>query len=73
MKKPTNPIAITTQPLAGQPLPKNWQRQAQATSTVYDQRDLSQLWKSPNWSSKLNGDNVENIMRSSRLTSAFGI
>lgn len=67
MKK--NPIAACVQPLAGQPLPKDWQRQAQATSSVYDQRRLEDLWKTPNWSSKLNGDNVENIMRSSRLSS----
>lgn len=69
MKKPTNPIAITTQPLAGKQLPKDWQRQAQATNTAYDQRRLEDLWKTPQWSSKLNGDNVENIMRSSRLSS----
>jgi hypothetical protein len=27
------------------------------------------MWRTPNWSSKLNGDNVENIMRNSRLSS----
>jgi hypothetical protein len=69
MKKPTNPIAITTQPLAGQQLPKDWQRQAQATNTAYDQRRLEDLWKSPNWSGKLSADSVENLTRSSRLSS----
>ena len=71
MKK--NPIAITAQPLAGRQLPSNYGKAPVPTTTTFDQRDLSQLWKSPNWSSKLNGDNVENIMRSSRLTSTSGI
>jgi hypothetical protein len=67
MKK--NPIAITTQPLAGKQLPKDWQRQAQATSSTFDQRDLSEMWKSPTWSGKLSADSLENITRSSRLSS----
>ena len=73
MKKPTNPIAISVLPMAGRQLPSNFSKVPVPTTTTFDQRDLSQLWKSPNWSSKLNGDNVENIMRSSRLTSASGI
>jgi hypothetical protein len=73
MKKPTNPIAISVLPMAGQQLPPNFSKAPVPTTTTFDQRDLSQLWKSPNWSSKLNGDNVENIIRSSRLTSASGI
>jgi len=70
MKRPPNPIAITTQPLAGRQLPADWQRTAADIGGNFDKRDLSQLWKTPNWSSKLNGDNVENIVRSSRLPSA---
>jgi len=65
MKK--NPIAITIQPLAGQQLPKDWQRQAQATNTAYDQRNLSEMWKTPQWSGKLSADSVENITRDGRL------
>ena len=73
MKKPTNPIAITAQPLAGRQLPADWQRTAAETGGNFDRRDLSSLWKTPQWTSKLNGVNVENIVRSSRLSSASGI
>lgn len=64
-----NPIAITTQPLAGKQLPKDWQRQAQATNADYDQRRLEDMWKTPNWSGKLSADSVENLTRASRLSS----
>ena len=70
MKRPTNPIAITTQPLAGRQLPSGFGKAPVPATTTFDQRDLSSLWKTPQWSSKLNGDNVENIVRSSRLSSA---
>jgi hypothetical protein len=72
MKKPTNPIAITTQPLAGRQLPADWQRTAADIGGNFDKRDISQLWKSPNWSSKLSGDTVGNIVRSSRLAAPSG-
>jgi hypothetical protein len=70
MKKPTNPIAITTQPLAGRQLPSGFGKAPVPTTTTFDKRDLSQLWKTPQWTSKLSAANVENIVRSSRLTSA---
>jgi len=70
MKKPTNPIAIRSLPLAGRQLPSNFSKAPVPTTTTFDQRDLSALWKTPQWTSKLSGDNVENIVRSSRLSSA---
>lgn len=67
MKKST--IAALVQPLAGQQLPADWQRTATKTGGTFDRRDLSQLWKTPQWSSKLNGDNIDNVMRNARLSS----
>jgi hypothetical protein len=67
MKKST--IAALVQPLAGQQLPADWQRTATETGGTFDRRDLSQLWKTPQWSSKLNGDNIDNLMRNARLSS----
>ena len=67
MKKPT--IAAVVQPLAGQQLPAGWQKAATEAGGVFDRRDLSQLWKTPQWSSKLNSDNVDNLMRNARLSS----
>ena len=69
MKKPT--IAALVQPLSGQQLPAGWQRTATEAGGTFDRRDLSQLWKSPQWSSKLNSDNVDNLMRNARLSSAM--
>ena len=67
MKKST--IAALVQPLAGQQLPPGWQRTATEAGGTFDRRDLSQLWKTPQWSSKLNGDNIDNVMRNARLSS----
>ena len=69
MKKPT--IAAVVQPLSGQQLPAGWQKTAAGAGGTFDRRDLSQLWKSPQWSSKLNSDNVDNLMRNARLSSAM--
>jgi hypothetical protein len=70
MKKPINPIAIRVLPMAGRPLPADFHRAPAPAAGNFDQRDLSSLWKNPQWTSKLNGDNVANVVRSSRLSSA---
>ena len=67
MKPQKNPL-ISVQPLAGQQLPAGWQKAATEAGGTFDRRDLSQLWKSPLWSSKLNSDKVDNLMRNARLT-----
>ena len=65
--KRTNPIAATVQPLAGRSLPADWQRQvAQNHCGNYDQRDLENLWRTPQWSAK-QGE-VDNIQQAARLT-----
>ena len=67
MKKPT--IAAVVQPLPGRQLPPGWQKTATEIGGTFDRRDLSQLWKTPQWSSKLNSDNIDNLMRNARLSS----
>ena len=68
MKPQKNPL-ISVQPIAGPLLPLSWQKTATEIGGVFDRRDLSQLWKTPQWSSKLNSDNVDNLMRNARLSS----
>jgi len=60
---------ITPQALPGQQLPPGWQKTATEIGGTFDRRDLSQLWKTPQWSSKLNSDNIDNLMRNARLSS----
>jgi hypothetical protein len=64
-----NPIAIRVQPMAGRQMPSDWNQKTNEFGGTFDRRDLSSMWKNPNWSSKLNGDNVENLVRNSRLSS----
>jgi|GEM_PF-2176685 len=67
MKPQKNPL-ISVQPLAGVPLSVGWQKAAAEAGGTFDRRDLSQLWKTPKWSSKINSDNVDNLMRNARLS-----
>lgn len=70
MKTPKkNPIAISVQPIAGRQMDPNWQKQTQDYGGNFDRRDLENMWKTPNWNSKLNSDNVDNLTRNSRLSS----
>ena len=70
MKTPEkNPIAAVVQPLQGKQMNPDWQRQTQDFGGNYDRRDLSMMWKNPQWSSKLSADNVENLMQECRLSS----
>lgn len=65
MKK-QNPIAAQVQPLQGQPLPADWARQAaQNQGGAFDRRDLENMWKQPNWTAKINS---ENVVRDARLS-----
>ena len=61
-----NPIAAVVQPLQGKQMPGDWQKQTQDFGGNFDRRDLENMWKTPNWSSKLSADNV---IRASRLSS----
>jgi hypothetical protein len=64
--KRNNPIAARVLPLAGRQLPPDWQQQAaQNRSQAYDQRDLENMWRTPEWSAKIN---AENVQREARLT-----
>jgi hypothetical protein len=64
MKKATNPIAITPQALAGRRLEANWQQNLE-TGGTFDRRKLEDMWKTPQWSSKTN---PENVIRDARLS-----
>lgn len=61
-----NPIAITPQLPGGRKLPDNFMQQTANHGGLYDRRDLSQLWKDPQWSSKLTADNI-NLTQNARL------
>jgi hypothetical protein len=65
MKKATNPIAITPQALAGRRLEAGWQQNLETTGGTFDRRRLEDLWKNPQWSSKINS---ENVIRDARLS-----
>ena len=64
-----NPIAAVVQPLAGRQLPSDWKLQTNDFGGNFDRRDLENMWRTPNWNSKLSADNVDNIIRASRLSS----
>ncbi len=61
MNKP-NPIAAVVQPLQGRRLPSGWK--PEITTRTYDQRQLEELWKNPQWSAR---KQAENIQQSARL------
>lgn len=64
MNSPKNPVAARVETMGGRRLPADWAK-GQNPDTVYDQRDLENMWKSPQWSAKINSDNV---VRNSRLS-----
>jgi hypothetical protein len=70
MKTPRkNPINAVVQPLPGRQLPSDWKLQTNDFGGNFDRRDLENMWRTPNWNSKLSADNVDNIIRASRLSS----
>ena len=64
-----NPIAAVVQPLQGNQMAPDWQKQTSDFGGNFDRRDLENMWKTPNWNSKLSADNVDNVIRASRLSS----
>jgi hypothetical protein len=72
MKRPTNrrpnPIAARVAPPVGQVLPTDWSQQAVNHGGTFDRRDLSQMWREPQWSAKTNSATAENIIQSARLS-----
>ena len=67
MKPPKkNPIAAVVQPLPGRQMPKNWEQQTNDYGGNFDRRNLSEMWRSPEWSSKFNND-VESLTKDARL------
>jgi hypothetical protein len=68
MKRKSNPIAAMVQPLPGQALPSDWSKQAIDHGGTFDRRDLSQMWREPQWTAKINSATTENIIQSARLS-----
>lgn len=66
--KRTNPVAVRVMPLAGQQLPPGWDRQAASMGGTFDRRDLSQLWREPQWTAKPSSATSDNIIQQARLT-----
>ena len=50
-------------------MPSDWKLQTNDFGGNFDRRDLENMWRTPNWNSKLSADNVDNIIRASRLSS----
>ena len=65
MKKPVNPIAARVEAMAGRKLQPDWQQNLETTGGTFDRRKLEDMWKTPNWSAKLN---CENVIRDARLS-----
>ena len=61
-----NPIAAVVLPLQGRQMEPNWQQQTNDFGGNFDRRNLSELWRSPEWSSKFN-NNVESLTKDARL------
>jgi hypothetical protein len=66
MNKPMkNPIAIRVQANAGRRLENGWNAQLGNVGGTFDRRDLSSMWKNPQWSGK---SSPENLVQDARLT-----
>ena len=64
MKKPINPIAARVEAMPGRRLESKWQQNLENVGGAYDRRDLENMWRTPNWSSKLT---AENVIQNARL------
>ena len=69
MKRKSNPVAAMVQPLQGQTLPGDWNKQAAAgAGGTYDRRNWAEVFNAPQWSAKTNSATTENIIQSARLS-----
>jgi hypothetical protein len=64
MKKAINPIAARVEALPGRRLEAKWQQNLENVGGTFDRRDLENMWRNPDWSSKLT---AENVIQSARL------
>ena len=58
-------INITPNALPGRRLEAGWDKELSQIGGTFDKRDLSQLWKNPQWSGK---SGSENLIQDARLT-----
>ena len=68
MKRKSNPVAAMVQPLPGQALPSDWNKQAIDAGGTFDRRNWAEVFNSPQWSAKTNSATTENIIQSARLS-----
>ena len=68
MKRKSNPIAAMVQPLPGQALPRDWNKQAIVAGGTFDRRNWAEVFNAPQWSAKTNDATTENIIQSARLS-----
>ena len=61
-----NPIAAVVLPLQGNQMAPDWKLQTNDFGGNFDRRNLSEMWRSPEWSSKFNGSD-ENLTQNARL------
>ena len=64
MKKAINPIAARVEALPGRRLEAKWQQNLENVGGTYDRRDIENMWRNPNWASKLT---AENVIQNARL------
>ena len=56
--------------MAGRQLPADFNRSSAPAAGNFDQRILSEMWKNPQWQSKISAESVQNTIRGARLSSA---
>lgn len=64
MKRPINPIAARVEALPGRRLESKWQQNLENVGGAYDRRELENMWRTPNWASKIT---AENVIQNARL------
>ena len=68
MKRKSNPVAAMVQPLQGQALPSDWNKQAVDAGGTFDRRDWAEVFNSPQWTAKTNSATAENVIQGARLS-----
>jgi hypothetical protein len=65
MNKPLKNVNIVPNALPGRRLEGGWDAQLGNVGGTFDRRDLSSMWKNPQWSGK---SSPENLIQDARLT-----
>lgn len=68
MKNSVNPIAARVEALPGRRLETGWQQNLETVGGTFDRRDIENMWRTPNWSSKASVAAGENFIQNARLS-----